>query len=155
MRTSSGAKLSLYERGLLAAIVALLIATPASATEYTGRVDRVVDGDTFWLCDANACRKMRLCGINAPERGEVGFRRATAALKVIVLTKEVRCVQVGNGTPCDGRSRPTHRDRIVAQCFLVEIDIAELMVRRGSACDWVKYSGGYYSKDSARRRCPQ
>ena len=139
---------------LLAAIAALILTTaPGVAAEYTGKVDRVPDGDTFWLCDANACHKIRFCGINAPERGEFGFRRATAALKVLVLGKEVRCVQVGNGTPCDGRSRPAHRDRIVAQCFLGELDIAEIMVRRGSACDWVKFSGGHYSEGSPGRRC--
>ncbi len=36
----------------------------------------------------------------------------------MVEGKEVRCIQVGGGTPCDGRSRPTNRDRIVAQCFV-------------------------------------
>lgn len=31
----------------------------AIATEFTGSVEKVVDGDTFWICDAAACHKIR------------------------------------------------------------------------------------------------
>jgi micrococcal nuclease len=61
--------------------------------------------------------------------------------------RRVRCVQVGGGTPCDGRSRPTSGNRTVAQCFVGDLDIAAEMIRGGHACDWPKFSGGYYSLD--------
>ena len=32
--------------------------------------------------------------------------------------KTIHCLQVGEGTVCDGRSKPNNRDRVVAQCFL-------------------------------------
>ena len=65
----------------------------------------------------------------------------------LVEGEVVRCLQVGNGTPCDGRSKPTNYDRIVAQCFVDGADIAVPMVEQGFACDWVKFSGGAYSND--------
>ena len=45
---------------------------------------------------------------------------------------------------CDGRSKPTSHDRIVAQCFLSKLDIAEEMTKSGTVCDWPKFSGGRY-----------
>jgi endonuclease YncB( thermonuclease family) len=56
---------------------------------------------------------------------------------------------MGEGTVCDGRSKPTSRDRVVAQCFLDKLDIAEEMVRSGTACDWPKFSGGHYKISDA------
>ena len=110
----------------LAIFVVAILWTGASATadEFSGTVDRVVDGDTFWVCDGTACHKIRLCGADAPEKGEDRYRESAEALEALVRGKSVHCVQVGGGTPCDGRSRPTNRDRIVAQCFVGEIDIA-------------------------------
>lgn len=45
---------------------------------------RVIDGDTFVLSDGN---KVRLIGINAPEKGEPYSRIATRELSNIVLNK--------------------------------------------------------------------
>jgi hypothetical protein len=71
----------------------------------------------------------------------------------VLSGKPVRCVQVGGGTPCDGRSKPTNRDRIVAQCFAEESDIAATMVEGGFACDWIKFSGGHYSQGGKGKFC--
>lgn len=35
----------------------------------------------------------------------------------------------------------------MAQCFVGETDLAEQMVAGRYACDWVKFSGGEYSRD--------
>lgn len=110
-------------RGLLlaAAILTVLIATllfvtSVRAAEFSGSAGKVVDGDTLWVCNNFECQKFRICGINAPETGEPRYAEARDALGKLVNGKTVRCVQVGGGTPCDGRSKPTNRDRIVAQC---------------------------------------
>src|SRR5207244_1059642 len=89
---------------------------------------------------------VRLCGVDSPERGHPGYQRATVALTQLLHGKTVRCLQVGAraGTPCDRRSRPRSRDRIVAQCFVGNLDVAAEMVRGGDACDWPKFSGGHY-----------
>jgi hypothetical protein len=65
-------------------------------------------------------------------------------LSNMIEGKIVHCLQVGEGTVCDGRSKPTSRDRIVAQSFLGKLDIAEEMTKSETVCDWPKISGGRY-----------
>jgi endonuclease YncB( thermonuclease family) len=79
------------------------------------------------------------------------------ALEGFVKDKTIRCVQVGDGTVCDHRSKATSEGRTVAQCFIdgSHADLGDLMVRGGYACDWVKFSGGYYSRDGAGKQCPK
>ncbi|MGH6804867.1 MAG: thermonuclease family protein [Methyloceanibacter sp.] len=138
---------------LVAVVLSLWTIATAHAAEVTGSVDKIADGDTFWVCDANACHKIRLCGADAPEQGEPGDQRSAEALRQLVEGKIVRCIQVGNGTPCDGRSKPTSHDRIVAQCFVDGADIAAHMVEQGFACDWIKFSGGTYSQNGKGNQC--
>jgi hypothetical protein len=56
-----------------------------------------------WTDKANG-EKLKSCTMLITE--------AKAALTSLIGGKDVRCVQVGSGTPCDGRSRPTNRNRI-------------------------------------------
>jgi endonuclease YncB( thermonuclease family) len=145
---SASQRVSRLFHRLVTGIFLLVVPTAtAHAAEFSGSVDKIVDGDTLWVCDATACHKIRICGIDAPEKGEPGYYESAEALRKLVEGKAVRCVQVGNGTPCDGRSKPTNHDRIVAQCFADGADIASRMVEQGLACDWVKFSGGAYSND--------
>ncbi|MBE0614570.1 MAG: thermonuclease family protein [Burkholderiales bacterium] len=60
---------------MAAATLAVAFSFPAHA-EFTGTVIDVVDGDTITVLDANQQRhKIRLAGIDAPERGQAfGFR---------------------------------------------------------------------------------
>jgi endonuclease YncB( thermonuclease family) len=134
------------------AIACLLFLTvQASAAEFSLTVTNVIDGDTFDLSDGT---RIRVCGIDAPEHDEAGFIEARAALEAIVGGKTVRCVQVDDGTVCDGRSKPTNNRRVVAQCYVDGNDIALPLVRNGFACDWVKFSGGHYSEPGSGKECP-
>jgi endonuclease YncB( thermonuclease family) len=121
----------------------------ARAAEFTGPVTHIVDGDTFDMHPAAGTVRIRFCGIDSPERGEPGYQAASDALRHMIGDKIVRCVQVGAGTPCDGRSRPTNRGRVVAQCFVGTLDVAAEMVRDRHACDWPKFSGGHYRLTAA------
>jgi endonuclease YncB( thermonuclease family) len=116
-------------------------------------VTHVVDGDTFDIREARRTVRIRICGIDAPESRERGGAEATRALRSIVENRTVRCVQVGGGTPCDGRSEATSYNRIVAQCFVGTTDIATEMVRRGQACDWPFFSGGHYQRVGGGNVC--
>src|SRR5256714_4256539 len=143
----------------LIAMVAASVCSPAIAADYLGKVLAVSDGDTFTMEADGAKVRVRICGIDAPERGQAGYGQAAGVLSSMIEGKTVHCLQVGEGTVCDGRSRPTSRDRIVAQCFLDKVDIAEQMTRSGTACDWPRFSGGRYkisdtacSRNRIRRR---
>lgn len=130
-------------------VLVLFWSLPALADDIKGQISRIIDGDTFDL----AGKTIRLCGIDAPEHGDHGFAEAIVALSEITAGRTVRCVQVGQGTVCDGRSRPTNNGRVVAQCFVSDQDIADELVRRGVACDWGRFSGGHYSRDGSGRPC--
>jgi micrococcal nuclease len=124
----------------LLSVLLILATLPAAAEPITGPIGKVRDGDTFLI----GRQPIRLCGIEAPPRGEPVGRAATAYLRQITMGQTLRCVPVGEGTPCDGRSKRFSYDRVVAQCFLRNRDIAEMLVRSGHACDWPRYSGGHY-----------
>ncbi|MBA2398033.1 MAG: thermonuclease family protein [Bradyrhizobium sp.] len=127
---------------ILIAIVAAFMTSQAMAADYLGKVIAVSDGDTFTMEAGGGKVRVRICGIDAPEWGHAGYGQAAGAF--MIEGKTVHCLQVGEGTVCDGRSKPTNRDRIVAQCFLYAVDIAEQTIKSGTACDWSKFSGGKY-----------
>jgi endonuclease YncB( thermonuclease family) len=126
-----------------------------AAAQFSGRA-AVVDGDDIELsADAGPPKRIRLCGIDAPEQGCPGYGEAIREFRTLVEGKQVRCIQVGAGTPCDGRSKSENRGRIIAQCFVENTDVAGRLVERGVACDWKKFSGGYYSRNGKGRACPK
>ena len=134
---------------MFAALVLIAFAQLAHAGEFSGEAIYIVDGYTFDIQTTAARIRIRFCGIDSPERRHAGYREAKNALASLIKGKTVRCVQVSSGTPCDGRSKPTNRNRVVAQCFLDDADIATEMVRSGNACDWPKFSGGHYRIDDS------
>lgn len=135
---------------IIAFVAAAVLSLPTAvfAAEYSGVVMHVKDGDTFSIREPASGKRIdvRLCGVDSPERGKKGYFDAKLALTALIKDKGVRCVQVGPraGTPCDGRSRPNNRNRIVAQCFIDGKDVAAEMIRSGMACDWTKFSAGHY-----------
>lgn len=121
-------------------LLVLLFSSTAYAEPIIGPVSKYRDGDTFLIGN----QPIRLCGIDAPERDTHAGRQATAYLKRLTQGKALRCVPVNEGTVCDGRSKRTSYDRIVAQCFVQGRDLAEMLVRDRHACDWPRFSGGAY-----------
>ncbi|WP_410052515.1 thermonuclease family protein [Bradyrhizobium sp. SZCCHNS3053] len=142
-------------RLLFSVLLLAAVSQGAAGAEMIGQGGYVTDGDTFELALPDHMVKIRICGIDAPESGEPGSREAWAALSAMVHRRPVRCVQVGQepGTVCDHHSKPTNRDRIVAQCFVGDQDIAAALVRDGHACDWQKFSGGYYHRLTGGKVC--
>lgn len=127
-------------KSIIIAFALCLLAQTSAAQTIVGTVTNVIDGDTFSF----AGLRVRICGIDAPERHMPGGPEATHALETLISRKQVRCVPVGAGSACDTRSETVNRGRIVAQCFVGGTDVAAAMVGKGFACDWVKFSGGAY-----------
>ncbi len=50
-----------------------LLAAPAVAADYLGKVLAVSDGDTFTMQSETGNVRVRICGIDAPERGQPGY----------------------------------------------------------------------------------
>ena len=131
--------------GYLAALVAVSIAcfstgaaqrvfTPPE-TYHEGVVARIVDGDTFYIDGVET--RIRLWGLDAPEKGDRGGNRATRMLREIAHGQHVSCREV----------EKDRYGRIVGQCFLSDGgDVAALMIESGAASEYLRYSGGYYSR---------
>lgn len=109
-------------------------------TDFSGRVTRIVDGDTFYVEGAPV--RIRLWGLDAPERREDGYDEATAALRRISAGRLVSCKTVD-------RDR---YGRIVARCYLSSgDDITALMIESGTADEYQYFSKGYYARRGVRR----
>jgi endonuclease YncB( thermonuclease family) len=108
------------------------VALPAGET-FTGRVTRVIDGDTFWISSADV--RIRVWGLDAPESGRPGGSQATATLSNLISGQTLTC-----------RQRDTDRyGRIVGQCFLPDgRDITAAMIASGTAREFCRYSGNLY-----------
>jgi len=136
------------------AVFIAFAAPSAQAADLVGTVPAVADGDTFTLCAGAQCERIRLCGIDAPERGDALSAEATQATRALTSGVTITCTPVGEGTVCDGRSRRRSGERLVAQCFAGGQDIAAELVRQGLACDWVSFSGGHYGRVAGGVECP-
>ena len=174
-------------RILIVGLGLFVLPVGAVLADFHGSVSIVLDGDTFAICEApvppapvapeanavdpvvppgvkavaeppRGCTTIRICGIDAPEkRYEASSLASKIALESFVKDKIILCVQVGDGTVCDGRSKATNQGRAVAQCFIEGsgADLGDLLVKGGYACDWVKFSGGHYSRDGVGKQCPE
>lgn len=136
----------------IAAALMLLIA-PVNAADFVGPVTHMVDGDTFDMRIPGETIRIRLCGVDTPERGATGFKAAKRLLASQIDGRRIRCVPVGDGTVCDGRSPKKSWDRHVAQCYMGTDDIALPLIRAGLACDYTKHSGGYYRRAAGAKPC--
>ena len=120
-------------RALAGAFLVLAFAgTAAGSQALDGRVVSIEDGDTVTILDAgNVQHRVRLAGIDAPERGQQGAQRSRESLAALVYEQPVRVAShkrdpygriVGTlwvappGAPCRGRPEcPATLDAGLAQ----------------------------------------
>ena len=76
--------------GPLVVLLAFLIATPADAvSEYQGPVVSVLDGDTIEVLNGHHAKRIRLSGIDCPEKGQAYGKKAKQAASALAFGKEV------------------------------------------------------------------
>lgn len=93
--------------------------------------DRVIDGDTF-VMDRE---KIRIWGIDTPEREQVGYEQATDHLKKLIKN---------NKLDCSFKKRDVYRRALMSCRTQDGQDLGAQMVSSGWARDFTKYSNGYY-----------
>ena len=72
------------------ALLLVLLPLTSWSAELDGRVVRIVDGDTLAVLDAsNTQHKVRLAGIDCPEKGQPFGQRAKQALSDYVFSRQV------------------------------------------------------------------
>ena len=133
-------------RSLLLAVflLPLLSVTPAHATEYTGRVVGISDGDTLTLLTPEKQQvKVRLGEIDTPESRQPYGTRAKQALSDLAYGKEARVVV--QDTDKYGRT--------VARVYVGGTDVNAELVRQGAAWvyrQYVKDASLYRLEDEAK-----
>ena len=101
-------------------LVLLFCINFANAETIVGTVSRVKDGDTFVLKG----HSVRLYGINAPEKNQIGGSAATNYLRQLVKNQIVYCTR-------NGRDK---YGRFLGVCKINnKQDISEIMVKKGYA----------------------
>lgn len=116
---------------LLTAFLLLLSVTTAYATEYTGRVVGISDGDTLTLLTPEKQQvKVRLGEIDTPESRQPYGTRARQALSDLAYGKEARVVV-----------QDTDRyGRTVGRMYVGSTDVNAEMVRQGAAWVYRQYA---------------
>lgn len=102
------------------------------------KFERVIDGDTF----VASGRKIRVWGINAPEKNTPAFTASSWLLQGLITDGELTCKLVD----IDKYKRE------VMHCLIDGLDIASMMVKLGMARDYTKYSGGYYQQEQQQAK---
>lgn len=103
----------------------------------------VIDGDTIEIHDT----RIRLFGIDAPESRQICLlndkpymcgQKSANYLDTMIAGKTVKCVP----------KTYDRYQRIVAHCFVGEIDIQAEMVKSGQALAFIKYSKQYVAEQN-------
>lgn len=110
---------------------------PVNLTPITGRVQHVIDGDTFHMQGY----AIRLWGIDAPERDHPSGPTSTQTLQSLVRGRDLSCLPVDRSY-----------ERLVANCTMNGRDLSQAMVRLGWAKDLPSKSGRRYAADEADAR---
>lgn len=128
---------------LLAALL-LLCALPCLAQTWQGICTKITDGDTLQVTPLDSLEpvKIRLWGIDAPERAQPHGKKATAALTALLLNKRVTV------TPVD-RDR---YGRTVAKITAGKTSAALYMLNRGHAWHAPKYAPNATKYAAAQQR---
>ena len=125
--------------GRIALVIALLTATihgqaPAdlAGLTFNAHVIGIVDGDTLDVLRVNTKRRVRirLDGIDAPERGEPFTQQAKNLTRVLAFDHDV--IVMGKELDRYGR--------LVARVRLGQVDLSVAIVAAGLACHFLRYS---------------
>lgn len=112
-------------------LLTVIIAGFAMAGDFSGRVVGVLDGDTITVLVGREQRRVRLAGVDAPEKGQAFGQRSKQALSQMIFGREVTVVSTG-------------RDRYERTLGIVQLmdgsSVNERLVENGWAWHYTRYS---------------
>lgn len=105
-------------------LVALLaVGNLAQGAEFVAKVIAVLDGDTVLIKRANGLKKIRMAGIDAPEKAQTFGETSRRSLADMVLGKQVKVVS----------EAVDQYGRMVARLSVDGLDVNAEQIRRGMA----------------------
>src|SRR5687767_12997679 len=111
-------------------VVTLALAPCLALADFTGRVVKVADGDTLTVLVQKRQIRVRLDGIDAPERGQAFGKRSTQSLADLCAAKDARVAERGKD----------RYGRTIGIVTCAGIEANSEQVRRGMAWVFVKYA---------------
>ena len=125
---------------ILITLIATLFSLNINAKELIGQVIKVIDGDTITILDANKEQfKIRLSGIDAPEKKQAFGNVSKKSLSEMIAGKEVKV---------DYNKRGRY-DRIIGKVLLNNVDVNLEQVKRGLAWHYKQYEREQEVEDRA------
>lgn len=112
--------------------VALLLSASAGGAErpvLSGTVTHVIDGDTIDVQLTSGPIRVRLNGVDTPERGQPWAVEAGHALRALVLSKQVSLEPFTQD----------RYDRLVADVFVGAVNVNQALVTQGHAWAYRRY----------------
>jgi endonuclease YncB( thermonuclease family) len=106
----------------------------------SGVVTKIVDGDTIDVQLSSGPIRVRLHGIDTPERGQPGANEATATLSSLIAGKQVQIEPFSQD----------RYERMIRIVFLGDLNVNLELVKRGHAWAYRRY-GRPYSQVSDRQ----
>jgi len=102
----------------------------SQASDLTGKVVGITDGDTFTLLTADKKQvKVRLAEIDAPESGQPYGNKSKQTLSGLIFSKDIRVV-----------FQTTDRyGRTVGRPYVDDLDVSAEMIRMGAAWAYREY----------------
>ena len=114
-------------------LVSLLLASSGLAGEFSGSVVGVLDGDTIEVVHAHQTERIRLSGIDCPEKGQAYGQRAKQATSARAFGKEVTLQTFGKD----------RYGRTIADVILPDGDnLNQILVKEGTCWWYRKYAPG-------------
>lgn len=114
--------------------VAFLLFIQPPVIVFTGRIVRVINGDSVVLLTEDRQEvKIRLAGIDCPEKKQDYGQKATIFVRELCCNKVVRVCTAGTDV----------HDRILGILYVDSINVNEALVRHGLAWHYVRYSGSH------------
>jgi endonuclease YncB( thermonuclease family) len=126
-------------------LLALLLALPAladEAQEFTGKVAKVSDGDTITvLRDDGEREKIRLAGIDCPEKGQPFGEQAKEFTEEFCLGKEVKIAVEGSPRRSHAKTGKDRYGRVLGEAILPDGRVLnEELLREGLAWWYRRYA---------------
>lgn len=104
---------------------------------YEAKVTKIIDGDTIAVLYQNKEQRVRIYGIDAPERGQPYSNKAKKYLISKIANKSVEVVYKDND----------RYGRIIAKILLNNEDIGKDLVKNGYAWAYRHFSKDYISEE--------
>jgi micrococcal nuclease len=122
-------------------IVSSCSSTSDSVKDQSSTVSRIIDGDTIEVTDGSGrTEKVRLIGIDTPERGKCGYDESGDQLSMLILNSEVQLVPGGT----DDRDS---YGRLLRYVDIGGVDAGRILIEKGFAIARYDSRDGYPKHD--------